>query len=219
MSDKGEWLRRENYMPCKCKKPVIGLVGAVGSGKSTVADEFGKLGCGVVKADVLNHQILQEKDVVAQVVVWWGDKVLDGSGGISRDKLGEVVFDDPGELAKLTKLVHPRILELQRLMVQEYMANPAVKAVVLDVPLLVEVGWDRQCDCLVYVWAEDRIRRARLAEKRGWGLEKIKKIENLQIVLDKKAKMSEYVVSNSSDIPDLALQVVKIFSLVLQKFG
>lgn len=206
-------------MPCKSKKPVIGLVGAVGSGKSTVAEEFGKLGCGVIKADVLNHRILQEKDVIAQVVMWWGDRVFDGAGGILRDKVGEIVFDDPEELARLTKLVHPRILELQRLAVQEYMANPAVKAIVLDVPLLVEVGWEKQCDCLVYVEAEDAIRRARLMEKRGWGLEKIKKIENLQIVLDKKAKMSEYVVSNSSDIPDLALQVVKIFSLVLQKFG
>jgi len=206
-------------MPCKSKKPVIGLVGAVGSGKSTVADEFGKLGCGVVKADVLNHQILREKNVVAQVVMWWGDKVLDGCGGVSRDKIGEIVFDNPEELARLTKLVHPRILELQRLMVQGYMANPAVKAIVLDVPLLVEVGWEKQCDCLVYVEVAEAIRRGRLREKRGWGLEKIKKIENLQIVLDKKAKMSEYVVSNSSDIPDLALQVAKIFSLILQKTG
>jgi len=206
-------------MPCKSKKPVIGLVGAVGSGKSTVADEFGKLGCGVIKADVLNHQILREKDVVAQVVIWWGDKVLDEAGRVSRDKIGEIVFDNPGELGRLTKLVHPKVLEMQSLMLQGYMADSGVKAIVLDVPLLVEVGWEKQCDCLVYVEVEDGIRRARLREKRGWGSEKIKKIENLQIVLDKKAKMSEYVVGNSSDIPDLALQVAKIFSLVLQKFG
>ena len=156
---------------------------------------------------------------VSQVVAWWGDKVLDNSGRISREKLGEIVFADPEELSKLTDLVHPKVFEWQRVIVQEYMTDSEIKAILLDVPLLVEVGWEKQCDCLVYVWTEDTVRRERLREKRGWDMEKIKKIEKLQIVLDKKVKKSEYTVENSSDIPDLALQVEKIFSLILRKFS
>ena len=49
------------------KKPVIGIVGGVGAGKSTVAAEFGKLGCAVISADELNHEVLRRPEVIEQL--------------------------------------------------------------------------------------------------------------------------------------------------------
>jgi len=197
------------------KKPIIGIVGGIGAGKSTVAEEFGKLGCAVISADTLNHEILCEPEVKAQIVEWWGQTVLDSQGRVDRGTLGGIVFEEEESLQKLCRLVHPLILKRQEELTEKYLSDPAVPAVVLDVPLLIEVDQYKLCDCLVFVEADDAVRHRRLREKRGWGEEKIKKIENFQFMLDKKAKISEYTVINNSDIPDLAKQVAVLLSVVL----
>ena len=199
------------------RKPIIGVVGAVGAGKSTVAREFGELGCAVVSADKLNHEVLRRKEVIEQIKAWWGSAVLAENGQIDREALGSVVFKDVKALEQLTGLVHPLIRRRQRELVAAAAADEGVLAVVLDVPLLLEVGQAGICDVLVFVEASEAVRYERIGRSRGWDAKKIKKIENLQLGLDKKAEISEYTISNNSCIPDLVAQVEKMLSEVLKK--
>ena len=196
-------------------KPVIGIVGGVGAGKSTVAAEFGKLGCTVISADELNHQILRRPEVVEQVRQWWGPGVLDSQGQIDRQKVGKIVFDDQKSLDQLTGLVHPLIGRRQEELMAGAQEDPDVVAIVLDVPLLIETGQREMCDFLVFVETSEAVRRARLRNKGDWGPDRAKKVEKLQLALDIKARMSDYRVQNNSGAPDVAPQVASLLSMIV----
>ncbi len=200
-----------NADPSK-RKRVIGLLGGPGSGKSSVARVFAELGCGVINADDLNHQVLRMSEIRAKVVQVFGVEVLRADGEIDRKILSQKVFCDDGgaKLKVLTDIVHPEIFKLMKEQIGAYGFDSSVRAIVLDVPLLVEVGWERVCDYLIFVEVDDELRRSRLKINRNWDEKLIKSIENSQILLDKKRKISDYIVENNSDIDDLRKQVEKI---------
>ena len=90
-------------------KPVIGLVGGVGAGKSVAAAELAALGWVVIDADVIGHELLKCPDVRRRVVEIWGEGILDGEGEVDRSALAAVVFGRPREMARLNSIMHPRI--------------------------------------------------------------------------------------------------------------
>jgi dephospho-CoA kinase len=198
-------------------KPIIGIVGGMGSGKTTVAGLFSGLGCAVISADELNHELLRKKDVIDQIVAIWGPGVVGESGQIDHKVLSDKVFANKEELDKLMSLLHPLIQRRQDELIEKYRSDGKIAAIILDVPLLYEVGWQEYCDAVVFVACDEEKRYAQLAKRGHWDRAKIKKIENFQIALDKKAQMSEYIVENKSSIPDLAKQVAKLLILVLEK--
>lgn len=151
---------------------VIGLVGRIGAGKSTVARRFAELGATVVDADRLAHEVLTEPEVVAEVVARFGAGVRDATGRIDRAALAGLVFGGtPAHdtaRAALESIVHPRV----RRRIEGLLAGAAAPAVVLDVPLLVQAGWADLCTDLVVVECEESVRRRRL-EDRGWSPEQM----------------------------------------------
>ena len=156
---------------------IIGLIGRIGSGKSTVAQRFAVHGAHVIDADRIAHDVLEEGDVVRQIVDRFGVDVLDADGRIRRRAVADRVFgptpDHARALEWLEALVHPRV----RSRIEAQLAALALQAredghdtvVVLDVPLLVQAGWADRCDRLVEVSCSEEIRRQRLAA-RHWGL-------------------------------------------------
>ena len=87
-------------------KPVIGIVGGIGSGKSTVADLFRQAGCVVVDADRIGHEVLTLPAVKDKLVRRFGREILAADGAIDRAALGKIVFDDPAKLEVLSAIVH-----------------------------------------------------------------------------------------------------------------
>jgi dephospho-CoA kinase len=159
---------------------VIGLVGRIGAGKSTVARMFADLGAEVLDADALAHEALADPAVRDEVVARFGAGVRDDDGRISRAALAARVFGPTPEhaaaLVRLEAVVHPwvrrRIDERLAAVREAELADGRRRVAVLDVPLLVQSGWDAACDRLVVVECEDRVRRARLAA-RGWSPEQV----------------------------------------------
>jgi dephospho-CoA kinase len=195
------------------KKPIIGILGGIGSGKSTVASEFAKLGCKVIDADKIAHELLERPDVVKKVQASFGQTALNSQGKIDRVKLAEMVFEDPAKLSALNKLIHPLVLARTEELIREYSGQNEVKAIILDMPLLVEVGWDKKCDKLVFVDCRPDLRLKR-AQKTGiCGQLKIR--ENFQISLDKKARIADNTIDNNSGFEALAKQVADILSDVV----
>ena len=196
------------------EKPVIGILGGIGSGKSTIAAEFAKLGCKVIDADRIAHELLQEPPVREKVVSLFGQAILDSSGKIDREKLAEVAFADHKMLASLNRIIHPLVLQRTQEFIEQCKSQNQVKAIVLDMPLLVEVGWHKRCDKLIFVDCEQKLRLER-AKKMGFDKNQVKIRENFQISLDNKASLADNTIENNSDFSAIAKQVTEIFSYIV----
>ncbi|MHC4106402.1 MAG: dephospho-CoA kinase, partial [Planctomycetota bacterium] len=133
------------------RKPVIGILGGLGSGKSTVAAEFARLGCAIIDADQTAHELFDEPVVKIQVVAFFGEVILDPTGKIDHGKLADIVFTDADKLSALNQIIHPPVLQRAEELIKQYNGQNQVKAIVLDMPLLVEVGWSKRCDKLIFV--------------------------------------------------------------------
>lgn len=158
---------------------VLGLVGRIGAGKSTVARLLGERGATVIDADRIAHEVLREPEVVDAVRDGLGAGVLAVDGTLDRRKIAELVFGPTrghaDALATLEKIVHPRVIpRIEALLAAERMAavDGPERIVVLDVPLLLKSGLIRRCTHLLEVGCDEPVRRDRLAA-RGWGREEI----------------------------------------------
>jgi len=198
------------------KKPIIGILGGVCSGKSTVAAEFAKLGCKVIDADKIVHELLQKKAVREKIASLFGRVFLDSAGKIDHGKLADVVFTDAEKLSSLNKLIHPFVLKRAEELIGQYSRQRPVKAIVLDMPLLVEVGWAKRCDRLIFVDCKRQIRIDRAKKMGVFDENQIKIRENFQISLDNKAAIADNVIDNNSDFPALVRQVTDIFSYICE---
>jgi dephospho-CoA kinase len=194
------------------EKPLIGIIGGIASGKSTVAAEFAKLGCAVIDADAIVHELLREDAVRDEAVRIFGPGVLNACGEADRERLATIVFADARRLSALNGILHPRVLQRTTELIARYNGDSRIKAVVLDMPLLVEVGWADRCDRVVFVEC-DRKRRAERARRKGLLDDRDIEIrENSQISLDKKATLADIIVNNNSDFSALVRQINEIFS-------
>lgn len=178
-------------------KPVIGLAGGIGSGKSLVAMQFKKLGCAVINADALSHQVLTEPVVRDTLASWWGQDILDANGQVDRKAVGKHVFGAPDELLRLEQLVHPRVHALRESLRREYDKQQGVLAIVEDCPLLFEVGLEKQCDVVVFVATDRAVQLQRVKTNRGWSEAELNSREKNQLGLDIKANRADYIVDNS----------------------
>jgi dephospho-CoA kinase len=198
-------------------KPIIGLAGGVGAGKSAVADALAALGCGVIRADTDAHAVLREEDVKKELVALWGPGVIAADGQPNRKAIAAIVFNNPAETARLNGLIHPRVARQRTKRTAELMQDPAVVAVIWDAPLLFELGLEQECDAVIFVKAPYEQRVKRVAESRGWTAAELDRREKMQIALDKKQNMADYVVDNNGEVSAIPRQVQRVLSQILSR--
>jgi dephospho-CoA kinase len=203
----------------KCSKPIIGLAGGIGSGKSSVARILESLGAAVIDADRLAHEQLDDPEVIATLRTWWGDSILTPEGRIDRKAVAGRVFSDPAELARLEALLYPRIERRREELTAGYVSDIDVPAVVLDAPKLYEAGLDELCDVVIFVDSADATRAQRVASSRGWSKSEWASREKLFEPLDRKRAGADYIVANNSSIDDLRSEIERVFSAVLASFS
>jgi dephospho-CoA kinase len=213
------------------KKPIMGLLGGMCSGKSTAAGEFARMGCAVIDADEIAHQLLDDENVRVKIVRVFGKDILDSKGRISRTEMANKVFKakvkskkekvkrkgEVDNLRKLTGVLHPPVLAKVEKMISQYSGDPGVKAIVLDMPLLVEVGWEKRCDYIIFIDCKPSIRLERARKTGFFDADELKIRENLQISLDKKRRIADNIVDNNSDLSGLSKQIAEIFSSIMKQ--
>jgi dephospho-CoA kinase len=192
----------------KNKRPIIGMMGGVGSGKSTVAAMLRDLGCVVANADTNAAAVLQQEEVIAQIVSWWGKQLLDEEGQIDRSALGDIVFTDSQKREQLEKLIHPLVRVMQT---EQFDAAPdGTIALVIDAPLLLEAGLDSLCDAIIFVDTPRKIRHQRVLETRGWDVKQLDLREAAQLPLDTKRNKADYVLINEGELDEVHRQVKQL---------
>jgi dephospho-CoA kinase len=205
--------------PRRQLKPVIGIVGGIGAGKSTAAGEFARLGCAVIDADAIGHELLAEPAVRRRIVRRWGPDVLGASGEVDRKALAAVVFQDAGELEALNRIMHPLIARRVKHRMSAARKDAAVPTVVIDAAVLLEGGWDALCTHLIFVSAASATRADRAARRAGWARTAWRQREKSQIPLDKKRRRCDYILDNSSSVSHLCKQVRRVFRQIVPNAG
>lgn len=203
----------------KERKPVIGIVGGIGAGKTAVAREFERQGCLMISADEQNDAILRESAVIETLVSWWGVGIKKSNGALDRKKIGEIVFSDPQQRARLESLTHPLIAARRAAIIQQGIDEPAVVAIVLDSPLLFERNLDTQCDRIVFVEARRDIRLERLRNGRGWTDTDLDRRETAQMPLPEKKKRCDFVIRNEGSPDEIPPQVRGVLDRVIREFS
>lgn len=196
-------------------KPIIGLVGGIGSGKSHVAGLFAQLGCLVIDSDAQVREAYELPEVRATLRAWWGDAV-DVNGQVNRPEIARRVFSDEGERKRLEGLLHPLVARLRDALMERHAADPAVLAYVWDTPLLVETGLYRECDVVVFVDTPAEERLERVMRDRGWSRQQWEEREKTQAALDIKRKVAKYMVRNTARADDVRSQVRSVLSQILE---
>jgi len=200
-------------------KPIIGLLGGIGAGKSTVAKEFEKLGCGRIDADAIGHELLKDPKVKEELKNRWGERIFTPTGEVDRTALADIVFRSAEDLAALNRIMHPRIRQRMEQQIEAFLANPNIPAIVIDAALLTETDWQELCDILIFVLAKDELRYNRVKQSRGWDYNTWKTRENLQNPLDIKAAKADYIIDNNLNESSLREQVRTIFHKIIHKAG
>ncbi len=192
---------------------VIGILGGVASGKSLVARQLADLGAGVLDADRAGHEVLRLPRIEAAVRKRFGEAVFGPDGRVDRARLAKVVFagspDRTGKRKHLEQLTHPEIGRLLRQQA-EALESAGTAVAVLDAPLLLEAGWDRLCERLVFVDVPRQVRLSR-ATARGWSEEDFAAREGVQESLDLKRGRADAIIDNSGSPEQTQAQVERFW--------
>ncbi len=187
---------------------VLGLLGAMGSGKSTVASLFAESGFRHLDADALAHDALEDPGIRARVVERFGAAVLDASGAVGRRLLADRVFA-PGhgaELAALTRIVHPHVLARIEDGVRLARSGEGPPAVI-DAPLLAETELLGLCDAVLFVDADPELCRRRLAARSGWNGQETERRAAHQMPAGEKRRLADRVIVNDGSLDTLRAEV------------
>ena len=139
---------------------VIGLTGGFGTGKSTVARMFQALGAVVFDADAMAHEAMEPKRLAwRRIVKVFGGQMLNEDQTINRRRLASVVFADAPKRRELEAIIHPQVLRAMKQHVHRLRRARRLPAVVLEVPLLLEVGAEQLVDAVVVVTTRPEVQR------------------------------------------------------------
>lgn len=194
---------------------VVGVCGGISAGKSTVAQEFGRLGALVLDADAMAHEALQEPAARKSIVCRWGMETL-SDGEIDRSLLGAKAFGKREEMDELTAILHPRVLERINQAIRKAENEKTHPAVVLDAPLLFETGLDKVCRVLVFVKASREVRKKRASAQRGWPEEELVRREKFQKKVNFKEERADYIIDNNFSKLDTRRQVRRIWEKIFR---
>lgn len=195
---------------------VIGLTGGIASGKSTVSNMLSKLGAVVVDADLIAKEVTSPGSLGLQKLVdAFGKEILFPDGSLNRKKLAEIVFHDKDVLTLLNSIVHPLVLErivtiLDNLK-RRAEEDGATKIVVLDAPLLLEVGAEKLVDevWVVSVDLESQVRR--LMRREGFTREQAFSRINAQMPLAEKKRYADEIIDNNGTLEETEKRVKELW--------
>jgi len=189
------------------KKLILGVTGSLGSGKTTVARIFKKLGAKVVDADRIAHRLMCPQDkVYRRILHCFGKGILKSDRTIDRHKLASFVFARKKSLRALDQMTHPEII---RMIKKEIRSSPK-RLIILDAPLLLEAGLDKAVDKIIVVTAKRSQQIKRLQEKGTFSRTDILKRLRQQLPLKNKVRMADFVIDNTGTIRETEKQIKKI---------
>lgn len=185
---------------------VLGLIGGIGAGKSVVAASLARRGYEVIDSDKEAKAALDLPHVRTQLVSWWGADIINPEGRVDRATVASIVFSDAVQRRRLEELVHPIVKATRAAMVARARER-GCRGVVVDAPLLLEAGVDKECDAVLFVDAPFQQRLERVKSGRGWTEEELRRRESAQTPLEEKRRRADEIIVNDADLTTLDARV------------
>ena len=192
---------------------IVGLTGGIGSGKTTVAKAFSKLGIPVYIADDEAKKIIQRSKIIKRKIVQLFGKEAYVDGKLNRLFIASVIFNDKMYLQKMNAIVHPKVAAHFKKWVLKQDAPYVIK----EVAILFENGGDKSCNYIITVTAPKNVRIKRILQRDDTSKEKIEAIMKNQWSDDKKIMHSHFVIENTK-LTNTINNVLKIHNNILDKF-
>jgi dephospho-CoA kinase len=195
----------------------VGLTGGLATGKSFVAGEFERLGCFLIYADKLGHEVLQPGGPAYQPVIdLFGPEILQEDGGplrpIDRQRLGSIVFADSARLAQLNAIVHPGVFEREDALAAEAAARDPHAIVIIEAAILVETGRYRAFDRLILTTCPEELQIARAMRRDNLTREEVLKRIRRQLSLSEKLGLAHYVIDTGASKQETVAQVQSVYN-------
>jgi dephospho-CoA kinase len=191
----------------------VGLTGGIGSGKSEVARRLAEHGAVLIDADVAAREVVEPGSPgLARIAAAFGDEVLRPDGSLNRERLGEIVFADPGLRGKLNAIVHPLVREWMQEAERAAVQTDGDAIVVHDVPLLAESRGKAGFDAVIVVDVPPDLQLERLVSQRGMAAEQASARMAAQASREQRLAVADIVIDNSGSLNDLDRRVAEVWA-------
>tara|TARA_Y100000296_G_scaffold5598_3_gene6951 strand:+ start:4806 stop:5429 length:624 start_codon:yes stop_codon:yes gene_type:complete len=189
---------------------ILGVTGAIASGKSTVENMLEKQGIPTLDADQVVHQLyLKDQPVQQQLLKWLGADILTPAGDIDRRKLSNHLRKNPSDTSKLEQIVHPAVRQfIQQWLHQQHQNN--VQMVALSVPLMFDAGFNKLCDLVLACVSTSEIRKQRFMARDNASLAKWQMISQKQMTDAEYQQMADFALNTQQPIEETAQQLAQI---------
>ena len=200
-------------------RPVIGVTGGVGSGKTVFARELERLGAKVLDADRIARRLADEDLLVREGLrKAFGAGVFDPLGNLKRSELAELVFSNPAKLRVLDGIIWPALIDDIETAIRKQRESGDPAPLVVDMAVLYEADCEKLFDAVVAVEAPLEKRVQWLSVSRGWDENKIRRRMSSQMDIREKSQKADWTVQNDGTLQDLALKAHSVYREILHRF-
>ncbi|MDD5021535.1 MAG: dephospho-CoA kinase [Endomicrobiaceae bacterium] len=188
---------------------IIGLSGGIATGKSEASKIFKKLGCYIIDADKISKQLTSKgSDVLKKIVESFGTDILTKTGSLNRRKLGQLIFSNKGAKLQLERILHVSIIKkINEIVAKKYKDVD----IVIDAPLLFEVGLDRICDKVIVIYAKYSLQLKRFMKRDKLQKQEAEQRIAVQMPIEEKMMLATVVIDNSFTLKELNKNIKHIY--------
>ena len=192
---------------------LVGLTGAIGSGKSAVADIFEELGIPVLRADLIAKELMvSDPEMIEAISGEFGAEAY-ADGALNRRYLADTIFNDPERLKRMNAIVHPRTIAEQGVRAKDLIDRGA-RVVACAAALIYESGGEGRFDYIVVVDADKPLRLERAAGRDRAAIEDVERRDAAQIPAERKVEMADFVIKNNGSLEELRRNATFIATLL-----
>ncbi len=195
-----------------------GLTGGIATGKTTVSGIFRQAGAFIIDADDIAHRSIRKgMPAWREIVSHFGPAILRSDDEINRPLLGSIIFKEEKKKQVLDRIVHPQVRrEIARQLAPIEKNHPRA-VIILDIPLLIEVGWHRDVQEVILVYAPEAIQLTRMMSRDNLSYEDALARIRAQMPIEEKKRHASVIIDNSGDLENTREKTLVVYDYLAKK--
>jgi dephospho-CoA kinase len=197
---------------------IAGLTGGIASGKSTVAGFLADAGAQIIDADQIAREVVRKGTPAYQEILsLFGRSILRPNGEIDRKHLGNLIFNDSRQKARLDAIVHPYVFRRMRELINQTVVRLPQAVVILDIPLLLEAGMQNDLQEIIVVYIPECLQLKRLMIRDGIDEKAAMARIRSQLPIEEKRSRATIVIDNSGELAESQRQALAVYHRLKQQ--